>query len=60
MSNHFTERLLPNCPKNHFTCTNKNCVPGYTVCDGNDTCGDGSDEDETVGCNGKKTKYNII
>ena len=42
---------MSNCPKGHFLCTNKKCVNGLAMCDGNDDCGDNSDE--TTGCTGK-------
>ena len=42
--------LESNCPKSHFLCTNDICVTGSVLCDGNDDCGDGSDE--TKGCTG--------
>ena len=32
------------CPKNQFTCSNKRCVASIKTCDGNDDCGDDSDE----------------
>ena len=32
------------CPENHFKCSNDKCVPNVWVCDGDNDCGDGSDE----------------
>ena len=32
------------CPPGQFQCTNFNCTFPYQLCDGNDDCGDGSDE----------------
>lgn len=32
------------CPSDHFTCQNKLCKPQSFRCDGEDDCGDGSDE----------------
>ena len=32
------------CPKNQFTCSNKQCAAANKKCDGNDDCGDESDE----------------
>lgn len=41
----FTNILGTNsCPKNQFTCSNKRCVASKKTCDGNDDCGDDSDE----------------
>lgn len=35
------------CPDNFFFCDNKmNCVPKEAICDFNDDCGDGSDEQD--------------
>ena len=34
------------CPENHFKCGNEKCVPAVWVCDGDNDCGDGSDESE--------------
>ena len=33
------------CPDQHFTCTSGRCVPVDWRCDGDDDCGDHSDED---------------
>jgi len=51
------DQLPSNCPDTHFSCKNKNCVTGDSLCNGNDDCGDGSDE--TIGCNGKLIKQFI-
>ena len=40
-----------NCPKENFTCANNNCLDARLMCDGNDDCGDNSDEG-TI-CSGK-------
>ena len=32
------------CPSNNFRCFNGNCLSALLKCDGNDNCGDGSDE----------------
>ena len=32
------------CEPNEMKCANKNCVPKQSKCDGNDDCGDNSDE----------------
>ena len=34
------------CPTNHFSCKNKNCISRAWVCDGDNDCGDNSDEME--------------
>ena len=51
MSLLFVDQLKTNCPDNHFSCTNKKCVTGDSLCDGHDDCGDNSDE--THGCEGR-------
>ncbi len=33
------------CDQSHFTCRNRLCVPAKWQCDGDDDCGDGSDEE---------------
>uniref|UniRef100_A0A8C6C3I3 MAM domain containing 4 n=1 Tax=Monodon monoceros TaxID=40151 RepID=A0A8C6C3I3_MONMO len=38
------------CPLGHHHCQNKACVEPHQLCDGEDNCGDGSDED-TPTCN---------
>lgn len=38
------------CPLNHFRCFNQRCVPNNLVCNGNNDCGDYTDESE--GCFG--------
>lgn len=38
------------CPANYFECeTSGECVPERWICDGQDDCGDGSDEPPTCG-----------
>lgn len=32
------------CSVDYFQCANNNCVPKYWQCDGDDDCGDNSDE----------------
>ena len=36
------------CPEDTYTCNNQKCIPNALKCDGNDDCGDNTDEDE--GC----------
>ena len=36
-----------NCPVNNFKCDNDACVPNVWVCDGDNDCGDNSDEPES-------------
>lgn len=45
------------CPLGHHQCGNMACVESHQLCDGEDNCGDGSDEDtpacrELEGCCG--------
>ena len=35
------------CPANHYMCKNDNCIPNVWVCDGDNDCGDNTDELET-------------
>ena len=49
--------MASNCPENRFECTNQRCVTGDSLCDGQDDCGDNSDE--TVGCKGQ-LKTNLL
>ena len=51
------DQLPSNCPDTHFSCTNKKCVTGDSLCNGNNDCGD--DSDETIGCNGRRIKQFI-
>ena len=39
------------CPLNHFQCSNGKCLKPHFMCNGNDDCGDESDE--KLGCQGK-------
>ena len=41
--------------KGYFSCENGNCVAYYEKCDGDDDCGDLSDEEN---CPGKKDSFN--
>nr|CAD7434757.1 unnamed protein product [Timema monikensis] len=34
------------CPANQYFCSNKKCIPSVWVCDGDNDCGDASDENE--------------
>lgn len=43
-SNHTCNQYHNTCAPNFFTCHNKLCVPALSHCDGEDDCGDGSDE----------------
>ena len=36
------------CPLNTFNCSNGRCIANLLRCDGEDDCGDGSDEGETM------------
>lgn len=38
------------CFGNQFTCTNGRCIAEGWVCDGDNDCGDNSDEDESLSC----------
>ena len=40
--------IADTCPLNYFRCRNRRCVPTSRICNGNDDCGDGTDE--TDGC----------
>ena len=44
-------QLIDECPINHFQCANQRCVPETAICNGENDCGDHSDESE--GCLGK-------
>ena len=35
---------LPQCKEDHFRCNNSHCLEKKLQCDGNDDCGDNSDE----------------
>ena len=39
--------LAGTCGWNNFICSNLECLPFALTCDGNDNCGDGSDENNT-------------
>lgn len=38
------------CPSNHFKCDNSKCIFKSWICDGQDDCGDGSDESAVHAC----------
>ncbi|XP_052282981.1 cubilin-like isoform X2 [Dreissena polymorpha] len=40
----FTDHVMRTCLTGQFSCNNTNCVPGSYRCDGQDDCGDDSDE----------------
>ena len=54
--------MLGKCPIDHFLCANQRCVPDTVVCNGENDCGDHTDESE--GCLGKslipKKQRNIL
>ena len=50
----YAGQMASNCPENHFSCINQKCVSGDSLCNGNNDCGDNSDE--TIGCKGKYNK----
>ena len=47
------------CGWNDFLCSNHECLPFTLTCDGNDNCGDGSDENATH-CNVPGMKYSNL
>ncbi len=40
------------CLKNQYLCNNKKCIPSKLKCNGNNDCGDNSDEYVDAGCEG--------
>ena len=46
---------ISTCPKHQFTCKNKRCTPHWSKCDGNNDCGDFSDE--TYPCAGRNQYF---
>ena len=51
LSNISLFELIDECPIDHFQCSNQRCVPDTVVCNGENDCGDHTDESE--GCLGK-------
>ena len=47
------------CPKEEFLCANKKCVEASNICDGNDDCGDNSDENTICSGDPRSYYYNI-
>ena len=52
--------IFKECPENYFQCSNSRCVQTSNICDGNDDCGDNSDE--ILPCDGNNiiTEYTIF
>ena len=46
----FSEFSQTTCASNYFKCDNNRCIPMMWVCDGDNDCGDLSDEDERHNC----------
>lgn len=44
------EDIVKTCSPSQFACTNGNCVSQSMVCDGNNDCGDNSDEVPELQC----------
>ena len=50
--------IADTCDSDEFTCSNLKCRPESVVCDGNDDCGDNSDEEQD--CGGRYDKLSPI
>ena len=46
------------CLTHQFTCGNKRCIPSSEICDGNNDCGDFSDE--IYPCSGKHYEFTHV
>ena len=46
------------CEENQFLCANRKCIPGNWICNGNNDCGDGSDELAEI-CKGHSLNINF-
>ena len=52
-----TEATKRTCLSNQFSCDNNRCVSSRFVCDGDDDCGDNSDENEDRMCSTLKVLF---
>ncbi|KAL3869763.1 hypothetical protein ACJMK2_042400 [Sinanodonta woodiana] len=53
-----TAEITEACFKEQYQCTNKRCIPKGWVCDGDNDCGDTSDENKTLCIPGQSDKEN--